>query len=124
MFSASCRSNSHSSPVNSSGRNSHPSVLKLSICCGVSFMACPPDVSLCPVRGLAGAAVEHAHLFFGHGLVEGHRLRLEIALRDVFGLKMPVGVLAAHQRCPVALADGLLEAGRNVADGESDAAVV
>src|SRR5215217_6291185 len=76
------------------------------------------------VSGLVGAAIEHAYLFFGDGLVEGQRFGLEVALRDIFRLEVMVRVLAAHQRRPVSLADGLLQPRRDIADRQADAPVI
>src|SRR3978361_2394823 len=52
------------------------------------------------------------------------RFGLEVALRHVFGKEVAVGILAAHQRCPIPLADGLLQAGRNVTDRQTDAPLI
>jgi hypothetical protein len=63
-------------------------------------------------------------LLFGDRLVERQRLGLEVALWHIFRLEVMVGILAADQRRPIPLADGLLQPGRNVADRQADAPVV
>jgi branched-chain amino acid transport system ATP-binding protein len=77
-----------------------------------------------PISALAGAAIEHAHLFVRHHLVKRQRFGLEVALGHMLGSKVAVIVLAANQRRPVPLPDRLFQMGRNVAHGETDAAVV
>src|SRR5690348_12016513 len=94
----------------------------------LSFRArasCAPEWrDLRPVRRLPRAAIEHPHLFLGDHPVKFQRLRLEIALGHVSRLEMVIGVLAAHQRRPVAGTDGLLQVRRDIANGEPDAAFV
>src|SRR5882672_12523195 len=76
------------------------------------------------VSGLVGTAIEHAQLFFRDRLVERQRLRLEIALRYIFGLEVAVGVLAPHQRSPIPMSYRLLQPGRDVADRQTNAPVI
>src|SRR4051794_9325030 len=65
------------------------------------------------VAGLAGAAIKHADLLFGNFLVKRQRFGLEVALGHMGGEEVSVGILAAHQRRPIALADGLLQMRRD-----------
>src|SRR6187399_1749744 len=76
------------------------------------------------ICGLVGAAIEHAHLFFRDGIVEGERLGLEVALRHILRLEVAVGVFATHKRRPVALAHGLLQSRRDIADRKTNASIV
>ena len=75
------------------------------------------------VFGLARTAIEHADLLVRDRLVEGERLRLKVAPWDMFGCKMPVVVLAAHQRRPIPLAHRLLQMCRDIADREPNAPI-
>src|SRR5580700_7805961 len=77
-----------------------------------------------PIRRLSRAAIEHLYLLLRDHVVEGQRLGLEIAFGHMRGLEIPIDILAAHQRRPIALAHGLPEAGRDIADSKPDAPVV
>jgi len=96
---------------------------------GVGYELAVPLGSSFPSSGRARAWThlvvrEDAHLLFGDGLVEGNRFGLKIALRHIFGLEVMVVVLAAHQRRPVALANGLLQPCRDIADRETNAPII
>ena len=54
----------------------------------------------------------------------GQGFGLEVALRHVFGQEVAVAILAADQRCPIPLADGLPKTSRNVADRQTDAPLI